>query len=136
LKTHLLIMLLLVLSFAVDARISAPNITGTWDCTIDRPPANGGPVKVTFIFKQEGEKLTGTYTGIGSRGPLSEEKITGTAKDDKAVFAYELKHPGMPDKPGLTVTFNGIVESANKMTGTVGSPYCQAGCKWTAAKKK
>jgi len=139
-KSQLLILCLLGLSLGTTGGwAGAANISGTWACTIDRPEGNGGPINVTFVFKQQGEKLTGTYSGLGPRGPRDEEKVTGTVKGDKAVFGYELKLPDnikKPGKPSLTVTFTGAIESSTKMTGTVGSPYCAEGCKWTATKKK
>jgi hypothetical protein len=37
-----------------------------------------------------------------------------------------------------TVAFKGAIESATKMTDTVGNPFCggEPPCKWTATKKK
>ena len=54
-------------------------------------------------------------------------------KGNDVVFGWE-----MPGNRGTTYTvaFKGTIESATKMTGTVGSPFCGDGCDWTATKKK
>ena len=133
-KYQLLIVLLLGLSpGTADVGAGAPNISGTWACSIDQRDADG-PVTVTFVFKQEGEKLTGAYSDASSH----DAPITGTVKGEKVVFSYELKPPAeakKSGKPGFTVTFTGAIESPTKMTGDVGRPYCD-GCKWTATRKK
>jgi hypothetical protein len=127
-KYQLLIVILLGLSLGtVGTWASAANISGTW--ALVYATSDGDPITLTFVFKQEGEKLSGTYSG-----PFGEHQVTGTVKGDKAVFGFTFKGKG--NKPPVTATFNGTIESPTKMTGTVGSPFCGAGCKWTATKKK
>jgi len=86
------------------------------------------PIKMTFVFKQEGEKLSGTFSGVG---PMPPCPVTGAVKGNKVVFGWE-----MPGNRGTTqtVAFKGTIESATKMTGTVGSPFCK-NCTWTATRK-
>jgi len=129
-KHQLLIVVLLSLALGTTGA-GAANISGTWVCSVDRASEKGGPFNVTFVFNQEGERLTGTFYGFG---PIGEQKVTGAVKGDKVVFGFDLKGPG--NKGAFTATFNGTIESPTKMTGTVGSPFCGAGCKWAAAKKK
>ncbi len=129
-KYQLLIIVLLGLSLGTArSSANATDISGTW--AIVYMGTSGDPITLTFVFKQQGEKLTGTFSGIG---PIGEQKITGTVKGDKAVFGFELKGPS--NKGSVTATFNGAIESPTKMTGIVGSPFCGAGCKWTGTKKK
>ena len=130
-KYPLLIVVLLGLSLGTaGARAGATNVSGTWSCSIDQKDEDG-PMTVTFVFKQEGEKLTGTYSDT-----LNRHEVTGTVNGNKVVLSWELKPPPNSKKTGsLTVTFNGVIESPTKMTGTVGRPFCDA-CKWTATKKK
>ena len=45
--------------------------------------ADGEVAQSTFVFKQEGEKLTGSYSG-----PLWSASVTGTAKGDQAAFGF------------------------------------------------
>jgi hypothetical protein len=133
-KHQLLIVVLLTLALGTaGAGVGATNISGAWTCTIDQKDEDG-PMTVTFVFKQEGEKLTGAYSDAMRR----DLPITGTVKGDKVVFNYEAKPPAGVKKPGLIVSFTGTIESPTRITGTlpIGSPYCAGGCKWTATRKK
>ncbi len=108
------------------------NLTGTWDLQYMSNPKRGPvrPIKMTFVFKQEGEKLSGTFSGFG---PIPPCQVTGAVKGNKVVFGWEAEgNRGTT----FTVAFNGAIESATRMTGTVGSPFCGNGCEWTATKKK
>ena len=139
-RHQLLIVLLLVLfslGFGlppVGTEAGAVNLTGTWGLQYtpnrSRPDASKEPIKMTFVFKQEGEKLSGTFSGVG---PMPPCQVTGAVKENKVVFGWE-----MAGNRGTTqtVAFKGTIESATKMTGTVGNPFCGNGCEWTATKKK
>ena len=107
----------------VGAETEPVNLTGTWGLQY---MGSQGPIKFTFVFKQTGEKLAGDYSG-----PFGPRKVTGAVKGNKVVFGWEQEGNG-----GVTfaVAFKGAIESATKMTGTVGSPFCD-GCTWTAARK-
>jgi hypothetical protein len=55
-------------------------------------------------------------------------------KGNKVVFGWEMEGNRGTTQ---TVAFKGAIESAAKMTGTVGSPFCgDVGCEWTGVKKK
>jgi hypothetical protein len=86
----------------------AADISGTWNFTVDLD--SGGHGEPIFVFKQEAEKLTGTYNG-----PLGEYKVTGTVTGAKAVFGFEFPQEGETGK----ATYTGTIESPTKMTGTV-----------------
>jgi hypothetical protein len=101
----------------------AADISGTWSFSVDIE--DGGHGDPTFVFKQEGEKLTGTYSG-----PLGEQTVTGTVKGDQAVFGFEFKNEDQTVK----ATYTGKIESPTKMTGTVEFSGGPKG-KWTATKK-
>jgi hypothetical protein len=107
----------------------AINLTGTWNLQYmpnqSRPDASKEPIKMTFVFKQEGEKLSGTFSGVG---PTPPAQVTGFVKGSEVVFGWEI-----PGNRGTTqmVVFKGKIESATKMTGTVGPPFCRD-CNWTA----
>jgi hypothetical protein len=123
-KYQLLIIFLLGLSLApIGSRAGATDISGTWDCSVN---LEGGPqnIKNTFVFKQQGEKLTGSQSG-----GLGERQITGTVKGNKVVFGYEGKREGQT----LKITYTGTIESPTKMTGTLEFPKGPG--KWTANKK-
>lgn len=123
-KYQLLIILLLGLSLeTAGVGAGATDVSGTWDCSVN---LEGGPqnIKNTFVFKQQGEKLTGTLSG-----GLGEQQITGTVKGNKVVFGYEGKREGQT----LKITYTGTIESPTKMTGTLEFPKGPG--TWTATKK-
>ncbi len=113
----------------VGALAGAVNLTGTWGLQYMPTRGKGGPIKMTFVFKQEGEKLSGTFSGVG---PVPPCQVTGAVKGNNVVFGWEAE-----GNRGLiyTVAFKGKIESATRMTGTVGAPFCKD-CTWTATKKK
>ena len=124
-KLKLVIAFLAMMSTVVFVvRATAPaDISGTWQFSVDLD--NGGHGDPTFVFKQDKETLTGTYDG-----PLGQYNVTGTVKDNKAVFGFEFTNEDQKHK----ATYTGTVESANRMTGSLEITDGPKG-KWTAAKK-
>ncbi|MFY9557544.1 MAG: hypothetical protein WAV20_10380 [Blastocatellia bacterium] len=100
----------------------AANITGTWDFTVETAAGSGTP---TFTFKQEGEKLTGSY-----KGQLGEAPLTGTVKGADVKFSFKLSAQGQD----LTITYTGKVDG-NSMKGTAAYGELGEGT-WTAKKKQ
>src|SRR5689334_20358866 len=107
---QLLIFLSLVASVAGARSTLKPgtDISGTWVFSVDLD--NGGHGDPTFVFKQDKESLTGTYDG-----PVGQYDVSGTIKDNKAVFGFEFTNDDGKHK----VTYTGTVESATKMSGTM-----------------
>ncbi len=103
----------------------AVNISGTWSFSVDLE--SGQHSAPTFIFKQQGAKLTGTY-----KGQLGEHKVTGAVKGNKVVFGIEVPDPN--SNQTIKITYSGTIESPTKMTGTIKATSGQQG-KWTATKK-
>ena len=66
-RTALCATLLIVLS-AIPAR--AADVTGTWIME-DNDPRDGNDIKATYVFKQEGAKLTGTIDISGGHDETS-----------------------------------------------------------------
>lgn len=118
------ISLIAALSVFSDHASGAADISGTWIFSVDLD--NGGHGDPTFVIKQEGEKLTGTYNG-----PLGEYKVAGTVTDAKAVFGFDFTVDGQTG----AATYTGTIESQTKMTGTVKFSNGPSG-KWTATKKE
>ena len=79
--------------------------------------------------EQEDGKLSGTFSDAG---PVPEAPATGTVKGNKIVFGWEAEGAR---ETTFTVAFKGTIDSATRMTGTVGPPFCKD-CNWTATKKK
>ena len=124
-KYQLMIVVLLGLSMGTaSARAGAGNISGTWafSISLENGPQN---VPMTFVFKQEGEKLTGTNPGASG-----QPKVTGTVKGNRVVFNVEGKNKsGDPYKN----TYTGTIESPTKMTGIV--EFSKGPGNWIATKK-
>ena len=124
-KYQLLIILLLGLSLGTaGAGASATDISGTWAFSIN---LEGGPqnVKNTFVFKQEGEKLTGDSSDGFPKG-----KVTGTVKGNKVEFSVEGKNG---NGESVRINYTGVIESQTKMSGTLKFPKGPG--TWTATKK-
>lgn len=66
-------------SSASNAKV---DITGAWDVEVQTDQGSGNPA---FTFKQDGEKLTGSYKGL-----LGESTLTGTVKGDKIEFSFKV----------------------------------------------
>jgi hypothetical protein len=119
LKTMARLSLVLLL---IAASALAADVTGTWSFTVESPAGTGNP---TFVFKQDGEKLTGTYTGM-----LGKADVTGTVKGDKIEFEFQASYEGQPFK----IRYSGKIESPTQMKGTVQLADLGEGA-WTATKK-
>jgi len=82
----------------------AADVTGTWLMTVETQAGSGNP---TFVLKQEGEKVSGTY-----KGQLGEAPVTGTIKGNELAMSYKVSGQGME----LEVKYTGTVDG-NKVAG-------------------
>ena len=102
----------------LSSNLLAADISGTWQGEVKTDAGNGNP---SFVLKQEGEKITGTYSG-----QLGEAKLTGTIKGDEVTFSFDAQ---------VTVVYVAKVDpSGKKMSGTVDLGG-QASGTFTAEKK-
>jgi hypothetical protein len=124
-KSFLLTMLLIGCVAVATAMTpaTAVDISGTWVFSVDLD--DGGHGDPTFVFKQDKDSLTGTYDG-----PLGQQNVTGSIKENKATFGFEFTNDGEKHK----VSYVGTIESASKMSGTMEISDGPKG-KWTATKK-
>lgn len=84
----------------------ALNVTGTWAMAVETGAGSGTP---TIVLKQDGEALTGHYTG-----QLGEAPVTGTIKGSAVEFGFDLSVQGT----ALHVVYAGTA-GATSMKGTV-----------------
>jgi hypothetical protein len=103
---------------------TAADVTGTWDLTIHYPPPDGDYL-ATYVLKQDGEKISGTYHGL--HGPA---EVTGTVTSNDVTLVVTVHVLGP-----ITARFSGKLTSATKMSGTVTGTSDQPR-KWSAEKKK
>jgi hypothetical protein len=86
---------------------SAPvDLTGTWGLEVVTQAGTGHP---TVVLKQEGERLTGHYSG-----QLGEEPVTGTIKGNEFSFSFTFTMEGAT----ATVVYSGTADG-DTMKGTV-----------------
>jgi hypothetical protein len=85
---------------------SKVDVTGTWSFQVETGAGTGTP---TMTFKQEGEKLSGHYSG-----QLGEAPLTGTVKGNAINFAIDVDVQGT----ALHIVYSGTVEK-DSMKGTV-----------------
>jgi hypothetical protein len=114
-RTFIAVCLLSAVSFAAD-------ISGKWTFNVETDAGAGSP---TFVFKQAGETLTGTYTGT-----FGTAELTGTVKGDVIEFSFEA---AVGDQKGKIV-YTGKIEASDKMKGAVELAGLGKGT-WTGAKQ-
>lgn len=98
--------------------LMAADISGTWSASVALDAGSG---TATFVLKQSGDKLTGTYTGA-----LGEAQVSGTVKGSDVEWSFENADAGK-------CTYTGKLEGG-KITGTV--VYGQLGKGTFTAEKK
>lgn len=91
----------LMLLLAPAAALAATDVSGTWTGEIKGPDGNGG-FQLSFTFKQDGAKLTGTVQGPqGDPIAISDGKIDG----NKITFNVAFN--------GMTITHEGTLNDAD-----------------------
>ncbi len=90
--------------FSAAFAFAATNLSGTWNAKVEVGGQGGSP---TFVLKQDGENLTGTYSGAFGEAPLK-----GTVKENKATWDFEAS--------GAKIHYAGTISSdGSKIEGTV-----------------
>ena len=100
----LAIVMLSTIGFAQAGKV---DLTGSWLFTVETSAGSGTP---TITLKQDGDKVTGHYSG-----QLGEADLTGALKGQELVFEFTVDAQGMP----LKCTYTGNVENKDSMKGTV-----------------
>ena len=94
-KKFLCVCAALILAFTAASAFAA-DVTGTWTGKMAGPDGNG--FQITFTFKVDGTKLTGTTTGPqGDPMEISDGKVDG----DKLSFNISVN--------GMTIKHEGVV---------------------------
>ena len=86
---HLLSLLFFafLVNFAAQAQ-DTPNVTGSWAMSVETDAGSGTP---DFVLKQEGGKITGTYSG-----QLGDAPVTGTIKGNVIHLEFPFREIGSP----------------------------------------
>jgi len=108
------ILLFLFLAFILVNSSNAQdkiNLTGTWLVDVQTDMGSGNP---TFVLKQEGEKISGTYTGS-----LGESPVTGTLKGNVLHLEFSIQGNLITyDGTATATSINGKVNLAAMASGT------------------
>jgi hypothetical protein len=94
---------LLALALITVAALAA-DITGTWTAAVELDAGNGS---ATFVLKQTGDQLSGTYSGALGTAP-----VKGTVKGDRVEWTFDTADAGK-------VIYIGTLSGDTKMKGTV-----------------
>lgn len=110
----------LVISAALLVAAAPANIAGAWQFTVELEMGTGRPV---VTFKQDGEKLTGTY-----EGRYGTSNLEGTIKENAVEFTVTIVAEGTT----VSGTFTGTFEK-DAMSGEVAYEGAGGGT-WTAVR--
>jgi hypothetical protein len=103
----------------LSSALIAADVSGTWAAAVTLDAGSG---TATFVFKQDGDKLTGTYTG-----QVGTANVTGTIKGPDIEWSFEGGQAGK-------ISYKGKIDDKGKMTGTV--QYGELGKGTFTAEKK
>jgi len=123
----LLASLIVVAAAAVSAQTPSPktiNLTGRWTMTLDLSMGQATPA---LDLKQDGEKITGTYTGRYGTSPLH-----GTLKGQKLEFAFEMNAEGQT----VSLSFTGEVAADGETMKGDATIEGLGDATWTAKRDK
>ncbi len=109
-----------ILSGAADAL----SVSGTWQVH-NNIAGNESDHPCTFV--QDGNALTGSC-----RSREGEMKLSGSIEDKKVTWTYKSQYEGSP----ITVKYDGRLESATKIVGTVNVAEYGADGEFTATLSK
>ena len=92
---------------SVFAQAAKVNVTGKWAFNVETAAGSGTP---TITFTQDGEKLTGKYSG-----QLGEADLTGTVKGQDIAFGFNVDAQGTM----LNFKYTGTIENKDALKGKV-----------------
>jgi len=110
---------LVVLAIGLGAEQAS--VAGKWNLSVQFDQGSGAPV---VVFEQDGQTLSGTYTGQFGEFPLE-----GTLKDGKISFRVKVTVEGQD----LVFAYSGSLESDGTLKGTVDLGGMATGT-WTGEK--
>ena len=96
---------LFVAASAGAGQAAKTDVTGKWAFNVETGAGSGTP---TITLKQDGDKLTGHYSG-----QLGEADLTGTIKGADFTFKFTVDAQGNM----LDVTYTGTAESKDALKG-------------------
>ncbi len=104
---------------ALAATLLAADLSGTWTADVVLDAGSG---TATFVFKQSGDNLTGTYEGT-----FGKANVKGSVKGDKVEWSFDADQVGK-------ISYTGTLQGDSAAKGSV--VYGQVGSGTFTAKKK
>lgn len=98
---------LVLLSMGAGAQSGKVDLTGKWLFAVETSAGTGTP---TMTFTQDGEKLTGHYSG-----QLGEADLTGSVKGRDVSFTFTVDVQGN----ALRCTYTGTAENSGSIKGAI-----------------
>ena len=89
------------------ATAMAADVAGAWTAEMKTP--DGNSMQMTFTFKQDGAKLTGTV-----QGPMGEPMEISNGKIDGDKFSFDVSFNGMVIHHDCTVTGDNEIKMTTK----------------------
>lgn len=114
----------LALAVSLVSAGETPSVSGQWQVHVS---VGGNESDSVCVFTQKDEVLSGNCSS--DKGKF---EITGKVTGNKIAWSYKSEYDGTP----LTVKFDGAIESATKMTGSVDVPEFGAEGDFTATQSK
>src|SRR5215467_16334714 len=97
----------LAVTSAAHAGQAKTDVTGKWAFSVQTDAGSGTP---TVTLKQDGDKLTGHYTG-----QLGDVDLAGSVKGNDFTFGFSSDLAGNK----VDVTYKGTIESKDALKGSV-----------------
>ena len=107
-RIALVLSVLVCLGAAAVSAQDKVNVTGDWSFDVQ---TDAGPGEAKASLKQDGEKLTGHYSG----STLGEAEVTGTVKGNTVEFSFNASVQGN----AIPVSYRGTVENPTTMKGSI-----------------
>jgi hypothetical protein len=107
---------------SLQAQAAKADVTGKWAFSVETSAGTGMP---NMTFKQDGEKLTGHYSG-----QLGEADLAGTVKGQDISFNFSVDAQGTK----LDITYSGTIDGKDAMKGKVNLVGLGEGT-WTAKRQ-
>lgn len=87
------------------------DLSGKWTGTVRTP--DGNDLQLNYVFKIDGDKLTGTGQGDGQPAPISEGKVAGdvitfkVTSEEGKVFPHAGKYYAQGDSIAMDIEVDG-----------------------------
>lgn len=121
-RRQLMVLIAALVITAAAAQAQKVDVTGDWAFNVETGMGSGTPA---ITFKQDGEKLTGTYSG-----QLGNTAFTGTVKGTAIEFSFTTEAQGQ----SIDVVYKGTVDGTT-MKGAVAMAGGQLSGTFTGTKK-